>query len=228
MACQYFASNINNKRGTVKFWNFVRKENLSLWEGFCKFILKHDISNRRRTWACPRQKCVKERQAAYVAVVKVVKSYLVAIIFAEWDTSDISLVKYQLYTSTNFQFLCSSTVWICAHCQQDLRSVYTVHRITTRFLVNKVNYYRLWTAPIQFIWMPRRKKYNAKRQTNKQPQTFSSQKLDICWKWFYFINLGNISSHVFREDPNVQRLIWVICNFVESVSHIQIWQLALL
>ena len=154
--------------------------------------------------------------------------WLLSIIFAEWDTSDISLVKYQLYTSTNFQFLCSSTVWICAHCQQDLRSVYTVHRITTRFLVNKVNCYRLWTAPIQFIWMPRRKKYNAKRQTNKQPQTFSSQKLDICWKWFYFINLGNISSHVFREDPNVQRLIWVICNFVESVSHIQIWQLALL
>ena len=93
MACQYFASIINNKRGTVKFWNFVRKENLSLWEGFCKFILKHDISNRRRTWACPRQKCVKERQVAIVAVVEVVKSYLVAIYPFCW-------VRYIWYISS--------------------------------------------------------------------------------------------------------------------------------
>ena len=74
-------------------WHFVRKENLSLWEGFCKFILKHDISNRRRTWACPRQKCVKERQVAIVAVVEVVKSYLVAIYPYCW-------VRYIWYISS--------------------------------------------------------------------------------------------------------------------------------
>ena len=63
--------------------------------------------------------------------------WLLSIIFAEWDTSDISLVKYQLYTSTNFQFLCSSTVWICAHCQQDLWSACTVQRVTTRLFGRK-------------------------------------------------------------------------------------------
>ena len=130
MACQYFASIINNKRGTVKFWNFVRKENLSLWEGFCKFILKHDISNRRRTWACPRQKCVKERQVAIVAVVEVVKSYLVAIYPFCW-------VRYVWYISSwiSALYFHKLPVPLFLHsldlCTLSSRSV--VCRVTTRF-----------------------------------------------------------------------------------------------
>ena len=135
MARQYFASNI-----TRSYWKRGKSE--ILWGrkiSHCEKVFansfwnKHDNSNRRRTWACPRLKCVKERQVAYVAVVKVVKSYLVAIYPFCW-------VRYIWYISSwiSALYFHKFPVPLFLHsldlCTLSTRSaVCTAHRVTARF-----------------------------------------------------------------------------------------------
>ena len=144
MACQYFASNI-----TRSYWKRGKSEILwgrkishcekvfanSFWNTTSAIVAGLELVQDKSAWRKGRLRLLLlSKLSSHI--------WLLSILFAEWDTSDISLVEYQLYTSTNFLFLCSSTVWICAHCQQDLRSAQCTES-QQDFLVKQVNCYRL-------------------------------------------------------------------------------------